>query len=70
MVPGNRIEWLGFHLGVPERILVEIVLAADPVRLLVQADRVLAQGLSNRHEAARLVQVMHGATGVTFVARR
>ena len=63
LIPGNRVERLRLHLGVPQRILIEVVLAQAPVRLLVQADQVLAQGLGERHEAARLIQIMHGTPG-------
>nr|WP_322359370.1 hypothetical protein [Pseudomonas sichuanensis] len=70
VIPGNRVERLWLHLGMPQRILIKVVLALTPVRLFVQADRALAQGLSHRHEAARFVQVMQGAASVAFVAWR
>lgn len=54
----------------PERVLVDVVGAVAPVRLLVQPYRGLAQSLRHRHKAARFVQVVHRAPGVTFILLR
>ena len=47
LIPGNRLERLWFYFGVPQRILIEIVLAQTLIQLLVQADRAPAQGLGS-----------------------
>ena len=70
LVPRNRIKGLWRGRLLPERVLIDVVGAVAPVRLLVQPYRGLAQSLRHRHKAARFVQVVHRAPGVTFILRR